>query len=59
MTMQDVISLFKNVPLEETLDICLDNLYSLADPPTLPRAVLRKLLEFATQKSHFLFDDKY
>ena len=45
------VSLFTNVPLEETLNICLDKLYSLADPPTLPRVVLRK--------SHFLFDGKY
>ena len=55
----DVSSLFTNVPLEETLNICLDKLYSLADPPALPRVVLRKLLEFATKKSHFLFDGKY
>ena len=55
----DVSSLFTNVPLEETLNICLDKLYSLADPLSLPRVVLRKLLEFATKKSHFLFDGKY
>ena len=55
----DVSSLFTNVPLEETLNICLDKLYSLADPPTLPRLVLRKLLEFDTKNSHFLFDGKY
>ena len=55
----DVSSLFTNVPLEETLNICLDKLYSLADPPALPRVVLRKLLEFTTKKSHFLFDGKY
>ena len=55
----DVSSLFTYVPLEETLNICLDKLYSLADPPTLPRVVLRKLLEFDTKNSHFLFDGKY
>ena len=55
----DVSSLFTNVPLEERLDICLDKLCSFADPPPLPRVVLRKLLEFATKKSHFLFDGKY
>ena len=36
-----------------------DKLYSLSGPPTLPRAVLHKLLEFATKKSHFLFDGQY
>ena len=33
-------------------------LYSLADPPALPRVVLRKPLEFAIKKSHFLIDGK-
>ena len=47
------------MPLDETLNICLDKLYSLADPPALPRDALRKLLEFATKKSNFLFDGKY
>ena len=55
----DVSSLFTNVPLEETLNICLDKLYSHTEPPALPRVVSRKLLEFATKKSHFLFDGKY
>ena len=32
----------------------------LANPPALPRVVvLRKLLEFATKKNHFLFYGKY
>ena len=35
----DVSSLFTTVPLEETLNICLDKLYSLADPPALPSNV--------------------
>ena len=47
------------MPLDKTIDICLDKLCSLSDPPTLPRAVLHKLLEFATKKSHFLFDGQY
>ena len=55
----DVCSLFTNVPLDETIDIALDKLYSLSDPPTLSRSVLQKLLEFATMKSHFLFDGQY
>ena len=60
MCFLDVSSLFTIAPLEETLDICLDKLYSLArDPPALPRFVSRKILEFATKKSHFLFDGKY
>ena len=56
----DVSSLFTNVPLDETMQICLDNLYALPDPPTLPRSVLEVLLEIATKKSHFIsFDGQY
>ena len=53
-------SLFTNVPLDETIEICLAKLYALPDPPSLPRHVLKDLLLFATKKSHFLFDgDNY
>ena len=55
----DVTSLFTNVPLDETIQICLDRLYSLPDPPQLPRSVLKDLLQFATKKSHFIFDGQY
>ena len=55
----DVSSLFTNVPLDETIQFCLDKLYALPDPPTLPRSVLKVLLEFATKKSHFIFDVQY
>ena len=36
-----------------------DKLYSLPDPPQLPRSVLKDLLQFATKKSHFLFDGQF
>ena len=55
----DVCSLFTNVPLDETMQICLDKLYALPDSPTIPRPVLKKLLEFATRKSHFILDGQY
>jgi len=55
----DVSSLFTNGPLHETVQICLDKLYALPDPPTLPRSVLKVLLEFPTKKSHFIFDGQY
>ena len=47
----DVNSLFTNVALDETIQICLT--------PTLPRSVLKVLLEFATKKSHFIFNAQY
>jgi len=34
-------------------------LYSLPEPPQLPRSVLQDLLQFATKKSHFIFDGQY
>ena len=55
----DVSSLFTNVPLDETIQICLEKLYALPDPPTLPRHVLKVLLEYVTKKSHFIFDGDY
>ena len=55
----DVCSLFTNVPLDETIEICLTKLYFLPDPPALPPLVLKTLLEFATKKSHFVFDGHY
>ena len=38
---------------------CLTKLYSLPDAPTLPRPVLKDLLEFAMRKNHFIFDGQY
>ena len=58
----DVCSLFTNVPLSETVQICLDKPYALPNLPTLPRPdrfALKKFLEFATDKSHFVFDGQY
>ena len=56
----DVSSLFTNVPLDETIQICLDKLYALSNPPAmLPRSALKDLLVFATKKSHFVFDGQY
>ena len=46
-------------PLDETIQICLDKLYALPDPPTLARSVLKVLLEFATKKGHFMFYGQY
>ena len=55
----DASSLFTNVPLDETIEICLDKLYAFANPPRLPRLVLKNLLLSATKKSHFVFDGQY
>ena len=38
------------------MQICLDKLYALPNPPKLPRAVSKNLFVFATKRSHFVFD---
>ena len=55
----DVSSSFTNIPLDEIIQICLNKLYALPDSPTLPRSVLKNLLEIATKKSQFICDDQY
>ena len=50
----DVSLLFTNLPLDETIQICLDKLYALAKPPKLPRSVLKDLLVFSTKRRHFV-----
>ena len=42
--------------LTKQYKICLD---VLPDSPVIPRPVLKQLLEFATKKSHFIFDGQY
>ncbi|CAF3862070.1 unnamed protein product, partial [Rotaria sp. Silwood1] len=55
----DIVSLYTNIPLAETIQIILDHLYKDRTPPTtIPRDDMKKLLEFATQDSHFLFNGK-
>ena len=55
----DVTSLFTYVPPDETIQTCLDRLFSLPDPPQLLRSVLKDLLQFPTKQSQFLFDGQY
>ena len=50
---------FKLKLKHETVQICLDKLYAIPNHPTLPSSALKKLLEFATKKSHFIFNGQY
>jgi len=59
MCSYDVVSLFTNIPLDETINISLEKLYQSSAPPAIPKAELRKLLEFATKESHFLFNGNF
>ncbi|CAM4845070.1 unnamed protein product [Rotaria magnacalcarata] len=53
----DISSLYTNIPLNETIEIILKYLYDENTPrPSMDRKDFKKLLEFATKNSHFLFD---
>ena len=54
----DISSLFTNVPLAETIQICADALYSLEHPPApFPRQIFVELMEMATSSVEFSFND--
>ena len=53
----DVTSLFTNIPLNETISICLELLYNNRDdPPAIKRADMEVLLNLAAKESVFLFN---
>ena len=56
----DVQSLFTNVPLAETIDVCMNRLYR-GEPdivPDMPEPVLRKLLSMCVCDNTFVFNGK-
>ena len=54
----DVNSLFTNIPLNETIDIAVDLLIVNEPNIGMTKCELKKLFQFATSKSHFLFNDE-
>ena len=56
----DVDSLFTCIPLEETIDIYVDNLYNdNENPPNIPKHNFRNLLNIATKETFFMSNNKY
>ena len=56
----DIESLFTNIPLEETINICVDKLLeNNTKVDNLTKESFRLLLELATLESFFNFDGKY
>ena len=54
----NISSLFTNVPLAETIQICADALYSSEHPPaSFPRQIFVELMEMATSSVEFSFND--
>ena len=60
MTSFDIESLFTNIPLEETIDIYVDELYeNYLKVNNLTKESFRSLLDSATLDSFFICDGKY
>ena len=54
----DVDSLFTNIPLEETINICTNLLYDNEDViEGINKSEFKNLLSLATQESYFIFND--
>ena len=52
----DVVSLFTNIPLTETIDIAVDLILTNHPNLKISRSDLTKLFSFATCQTHFLFN---
>ena len=60
MASLDVESLFTNIPLSETIDICIDSLFENTDQiKGLTKPDLKELLTLATSESFFVFNGKF
>ena len=56
----DVESLFTNIPLQETVDICMNSLFSSASEVLgITSKYFRMLIELAVTNSYFIFNDKF
>ena len=54
----DIDSLFINIPFEETIEICTNNLFKNNDiVHGLKKSAFKNLLSLATKKSYFIFDN--
>ena len=60
MARLDVESIFTNIPLEETIDKIINNLFLTTDKVhNFERKELKQLLTFAAYESFFIFDGEY
>ena len=54
----DVDSLFTNIPLDKTIDICTNTIYSEQDViQRISKEEFRNLLSLATKESYFIFNE--
>ena len=55
----DVNSLFTNIPLEETIEICTNELFKESETVEgFSKTEFKELLSLATKDSHFVFDGR-
>ena len=59
MISYNVCSLFTSIPLKETIDIAVNLIFDKYPDLKITRQELKKLFEFATSGTHFLFDGSY
>ena len=58
MASLDVDSLFANIPLDETVNICTESIFSESDTVEgLNKSEFKELLSLATKKSYFIFNE--
>ena len=55
----DVISIFTNIPLQETIDIAINLIFNHNPNLNINKKELKKLFIFATSPSHFIFRSKF
>ena len=55
----DVVSLFTNIPLQETLEIAVDTIFENKPELKICREQLLKLFTFATSGTHFSFNEQF
>ena len=55
----DVVSLFTNIPLDETIDVIIRHIYDKKEINTdIPKKEMRELLYLCTKNAHFTLNSK-
>ena len=56
----DVISLYTNIPVDQTIEICLSKLYKDNNIVNIiTREQMKRLLHYCVKLNHFMFDNQY
>ena len=55
----DVVNLFTNIPLDETIDLAIDRIFKHHKNIKMTKIQMRKLFVFATKQTHFVYNGQY